>query len=301
MSQSEKERNVSPAPAPCRRPDVTRARLLQCIIQYPGDEVLRKRFACLIDDEEPERADFIRRQLALAGDEDLLDPMTAIRDHERAYELEKKNSRLWSGLECLKLPADTSWEFRRGFVEHLLCSGEAFREFGYRIIEHAPVRHLTIRTLGANFRELFEGSPINKMWSLSLDRCSLDEDFARQFAAQCWPDLVWLSLANNRIPIEGVLALARATVEGRLPELRYLDLSGYESDPREVLSWDQGVFVAAHLPNSGWNLIGELDDRVPRWLRLTDKCGEPLDTNRFRMVDRALSKIGSATPAIANA
>jgi uncharacterized protein (TIGR02996 family) len=110
------------------------------ILEQPDDDVARLIYAdWLEDNDEPERAEFIRLQVELArlpGD----DPSRpALLERER--ELRWEHGRQWAGALPRLVRA---YEFRRGFVEWVRMDVPGFLRHAEQLFQMAPVRELDV-------------------------------------------------------------------------------------------------------------------------------------------------------------
>jgi hypothetical protein len=252
------------------------------VIHNSDNEELRRKFASILRRRgEIDHAAFVEFQL----DEDS-DANFAFNDELYGFGSEDPRHLEWSGLKGIPLPLDVRWEFRKGFAEHLICSAASFIAYGAEVASRTPVRHVTLTQISRNDLPLLLCDNVfRELRSIKMDYCELDDAAVDLIASVEWPRLGWLSLAYNAITMAGVQSMADATEDGRLPKLRFLSLLGCESDPREVLSFDQGAWVGSYLPNDGVSLLADHQEgECIRWLFLTHH-GKPRDINRFRLVE----------------
>lgn len=130
------------------------AALLAAIIAYPDEDTPRLMYADWLDENgQPERAEFIRIQCAADADEAAED---------RAAELEEHNRAKW--LAGLPQFPGAQWEFRRGFPEYLIVSGELMLE-RYDGFARAPwLRFLYLYDLNNSAVRDFVSRPWNPRW-----------------------------------------------------------------------------------------------------------------------------------------
>jgi len=255
--------------------DNTVEKARQAVVANPDDDKLRLYFAEVLRQAGSEaQAVFIETQLGRPS-ATVEEPSDPERPHPE-----------WTGFDVQALPAGIQWAFRKGFVEHLICSADEFLTVDQRLSAITPIKHLTLLKFGnADISALLRSSTFRNLRSLSMDSCGLDDTTVGRFASVKLHHLAWLSLAYNQITLDGVTSLACATALGRFPRLRFVSLLGCPSDPREQLFYDQGAWVNSYLPKEGANLLaqfGKCDYHSIPWLFLASD-GKPRDVNRFRV------------------
>jgi len=121
---------------------------LQALLVQPEDDTLRLALADWLDEnDQPQRAEFIRLQIELArGVEN--------RDRRRILELRQRDllvahdaewvTPLAKILEC-KRGKWGGWVFRRGFVEYFNLPATVINAHGHRLAQLTPVRELFLR------------------------------------------------------------------------------------------------------------------------------------------------------------
>jgi uncharacterized protein (TIGR02996 family) len=130
------------------------AALLAAIIAHPDEDTPRLMYAdWLTEHGQPERAEFIRLQCAVAADEAA---------EERVLELEERNRGKW----LLGLPqfSGARWAFRRGLPEHLDVATEPFMERYRRFVAVPSLRSLCLQTFAWNAAVDFASSEWNPQW-----------------------------------------------------------------------------------------------------------------------------------------
>ncbi len=232
---------------------------LQAVLDAPDDDAPRLLFADWLDEHgDPDRAEFIRVQIALAG---------RPADHAVAGLRSRQNALLalhddeWS--EPVRGVA-FAWAFHRGFLEWVQVRPDKFLNGVNELFGRAPIRqvhlhedvytllgahrmaqladcHFLIRLTGLDLSGNFVGrdglqpllvSPwLGGLTSLGLRQCQISDRGVRALAA--WPHLTRLThldLGHNGIGPAGVRALARAletwATNGDPPRLRSLPLHG---------------------------------------------------------------------------
>ena len=117
--------------------------LLAAILASPDDDTPRLVYADWLDEhDEPERAEFIRLQIALAHA-----PTIALRAREGAL-LHAHESAWLSALKAEKGPlyGEAHGKFRRGFIEVVWMSATAFLERATELFVAVPLRELRLTT-----------------------------------------------------------------------------------------------------------------------------------------------------------
>src|SRR3712207_3150772 len=120
--------------------------LLRAILDSPEDDAPRLVYADWLEEQgDPERAEFIRLQVALAA----LQPADP-----GAAELRRRCNELLAGPGrrgrwAPRLPRGVGHpEFRRGFVEEVRCRAEDFLRHADRLFALLPLRHLNVGETG---------------------------------------------------------------------------------------------------------------------------------------------------------
>ena len=142
---------------------------LKAICENPDDDTVRLVYADWLDENgDPERAEFIRLQIALHGKPKKSDPQQI-----REEELIEANGRVWLG-ELPELP-HIHWpgDFSRGFVKTVCVgAGKWFIEHRIKLFGSAPVRHLSVSEAGeGTLAKVLAVREIGCLTGLSLCRC----------------------------------------------------------------------------------------------------------------------------------
>lgn len=129
------------------------AGFLEAICADPDDDVSRLVYADWLDEhDDPDRAEFIRLQIALAS--------SSIVAERIAREQPERLNRLalnllhhwqeWSGPAAELVPNGARYSdhltFRRGFIEYVRCTGDAWVRHADAILVCQPVREVTLTT-----------------------------------------------------------------------------------------------------------------------------------------------------------
>jgi uncharacterized protein (TIGR02996 family) len=193
-----------------------RLAFLRAICDDPADDSPRLVFADWLDEHgEPERAEFIRLQCELAGRPDRPGRWQELRD--RQDELLRRHGPRWRA----ELP---SWlravgVFRRGFVDSLACTADAFLARAGDL-ETLPVQKLHLWNAGSRLGPLLVSPLLARVDTLSLSGNALG-DAAAAGLAECpyLHRLTWLDLGYNQVGDLGAAALAASACLGSLAEL----------------------------------------------------------------------------------
>jgi uncharacterized protein (TIGR02996 family) len=205
---------------------------LQAIVEDPRDDATRLVYADWLEENgQPERAQFIRVQVALAH---------AAPDDPRRQALEREERKLLRGrkaawkAEVPKLSGVAWGEFTRGFVGSVtFASAYRYHQWVVRVTRAAPIDEIAFRPRRAGDRISTTGlanSPhLAKVRVLHLSHQNLDDESAETLAASKYlRSLEVLELSHNHIGDVGALALAESRF---LPRLTMLDLDHNDIGP----------------------------------------------------------------------
>jgi uncharacterized protein (TIGR02996 family) len=245
--------------------------LLQAVLENPGEDGPRLAYAewCAMQPGEAERAraELIRSQIAIFHM-----PLDAFQDSEvvmrqlRVFELLNRYGSTWAG-QVRELAAD--YQFERGFVELVRMSAGGFLSRAAELFSLAPVQHLDLTDVREVSEELFFSQYLGRLHSLGMDRCGLYDIHLHVLAASPQAaELRWLSVAENHLQLDGVVALARSE---HLRNLRFAEFLGNPFNPTERQGWDSGVLVASWLPEDGKALESQFG-YLP-WLHRSEDLG----------------------------
>lgn len=222
--------------------------LLRAIGEQPEEDTPRLMYADWLDEnDEPERADFVRNQIELAR------PGLSAADR---FPLVRKNVYYfnnWVPRWKAELPRfdGVAWgDFNRGLIEEVQAESEA------RVVNHAAaifgvpgvhvvrlrrlrngaalarlahvarlraLKMVSARAGTAAVRALLASPHLGRLNVLDLHGNDTNDAVAADLAAGSFPDLAELWLGSNAITDAGALALANSP---HLPTLRLLDLRG---------------------------------------------------------------------------
>jgi uncharacterized protein (TIGR02996 family) len=237
---------------------------LQAILEEPADDAVRLIYADWLDEHgDPDRADFIRAQVDLAGLPD---------NHPRRPALQQLEQRLlgrhrdaWLGpLRSLAYV----WKFVRGFPEEAALDARSFLEQAALLFQSAPLRlvrllkavvliddvagcpylgrlealHLTDNGIGNHGVLWLAHSPhVARLTSLRLGRNHIGDTGVQALAASPYlTRLTALNLSCNHISSTGAAALADAP---NLAGLRLLHLGDNQIGPGGV----EALLASPHL------------------------------------------------------
>jgi uncharacterized protein (TIGR02996 family) len=184
---------------------------LRAIAESPEDDAPRLIYADWLEEHgDPERADFIRVQIALAGLGEGDGRRHELRRRERALLRAHKQS--WVG----QLPTGVRLVgFRRGFAEvKAYARADNYLKKAERWHAQTPLPHL-VRLQLAGVRDLLAAvlaTPLMaRLVELSLSGCGVGDEGVEQVAAEAaLRRLTSLSLDANRVGPAGVLAIAHS-------------------------------------------------------------------------------------------
>jgi uncharacterized protein (TIGR02996 family) len=208
---------------------------LQAILADPEDDAPRLIYADWLEENgEPDRAEFIRVQCALAGMTRTDPRWPALWDRER--DLIVANGHAWSmGLRRFVI----SYWTRRGFVEAVTVRASVLVQHAAELFAMAPIRRAIIEDAAPSMDALAGCPYLERLTSLQVredfylrNRRGFGAEEARLLAQSphlC--NLVSLDLSGQHIGDEGAAFLARWP---RLAALEHLDLRGCDISDRDV-------------------------------------------------------------------
>jgi uncharacterized protein (TIGR02996 family) len=207
----------------------TEQALYQSVLDAPDDDAPRLVFADWLEEHgQPERAEFIRVQLAQEGEPEYGPRWRELEKRSRA--LLKGHRRQW-GLA----PDGLAWapEFRRGFVESVCTTARDFADRPDELFARAPLRSLRITVRNEVEDELPEGFRSPEL------RQALDQSLgafrvilARRFRSPALRRLRHLYVTS--LTRTEVAALAGSPYADGLTELGFGNWSSQETSLREV-------------------------------------------------------------------
>jgi uncharacterized protein (TIGR02996 family) len=218
--------------------------LLHAVVDAPADDAPRLAYAGAIAATDPERAELIRIQIALARARKARTPLDGP-SLRREHELLDAHGAAWAG-DIRSLVAKL--QFLRGFVEVVTLDAAAFLARADELYRRAPVLHLDLTGAAPVAAPLFGSPHLARIKSLNLTANALGDAGAALLAGSPHlANLEWLDLSRNQIGAAGLEALAASD---RLPRLGYLDFSANAIDdptPQHADEYDAESTVAKQL------------------------------------------------------
>jgi uncharacterized protein (TIGR02996 family) len=194
--------------------------LAAAVVADPGGDSPRVAYADAVAASDPERAELIRLQLAMATARRAGGFATQAQ-RDRAKALVAAHGRTWAGRIAGRV---CTYEFGRGFVEHVTLPAVDFVAYGDEMFGMAPIRHLTLLRAMGQAGRVTASSQLARLVSLHLPSNGLsDDDVAVLVASPRLGGLKLLNLAKNEIGLAGAEAIVAASA---LARLRYLDFRG---------------------------------------------------------------------------
>lgn len=245
---------------------------LRAIIENPDDDGPRLVYADWLDENgDPDRAEFIRVQIALARNGTAGRPQL----YERQVQLLARHRREWSSEAESVVRTPGQFFFRRGFVDDVDADAFEFVERAADLYRRTPVQHLRLRPgqspphENAQLMRRLAGSPeLVCLRSLSLAHNRIGSDGMEALAVcQYLGRLQSLNLGNNHIGERGVRALVEAPWFANLTSL---DLTNNDVNA-----------AAAHALAVALDELEAADRLLLRELSL---AGNPLHTAGMRVI-----------------
>jgi uncharacterized protein (TIGR02996 family) len=220
--------------------------LYEAVVAAPRDDAPRLAYADAVAATDPDRAELIRLQVALAGWR-RTGPESTERTNAsvRARILLDKHRGEW---DANVRPLVTSCVFVRGFVEWVAIDAARFLATAPELYRTAPVLHLDLTGVKPVAAALFASPHLARIESLGLLRNELgDAEVALLAKSPYLRQLAWLNLNLNEIGEAGLEALAASD---RLPRLGYVSLASNRVEdptPRHADGYDATSSVARAL------------------------------------------------------
>ncbi len=261
-----------------------RGAFLRAIRDRPHDDLPRLVYADWLDEHgDPERAEFIRLQCALAA----APPGGRDADRRRERALLMRHGRAWRRGQ----PQDGAGPFFRGFVvPQLVMSAAEFVAAGDDLFRDAPLWSVRLHEARPVLAAVLASPHLGRLYGLSMPNTGLDaEDAGRIAACAALAELRELELPGNQIWSEGLEALAASPY---LAKLRTLDLS--DNAHASYAGTGQPTFTDAavralvdspHLGNLETVRLRLTDISGPAWRSLLGRFGAGL------MWDRTLPEL----------
>lgn len=255
--------------------------LLKAVLDDPNNDEPRLKYAdwCERQSDEPTkaRAEFIRLQIEIAQMSS-----TAVNRGE-AYHQMYREMKLYDAykvdwVSTIRALVD-GFEFNRGFVELVKLTARDFLDHAKQLFDIAPIYHLELTNVATDADELFASSHLERMRSLRMDNCGLNDSHLQLLAASPHvAKLRWLSIRENEIGMTGIEALVKSP---HLKQLAYTNFTGNPVDPCEELGIDGDVVVATWLPEEG-KILESRHGYIP-WLHRNGETISDYHPSRFRL------------------
>ncbi|HET7504340.1 MAG TPA: hypothetical protein VFK02_25135 [Kofleriaceae bacterium] len=218
--------------------------LLEAVVDAPTDDAPRLAYARAIAASDPERAELIELQLAVARARKThtAPPAGAL---DREFRLIRDRGAAWAA--DVK-PLVDKWQYLRGFVEVVTLPAAAFLQRAADLYRRAPVLHLDLTGAKPVAAALFASPHLARLVSLKLAGEGLGDAEAKLLAAS--PHLArleWLDLSRNQIGAAGLEAIAASS---HLPRLGYVSFAANavaDPTPQHADEYDADSAVAKQL------------------------------------------------------
>jgi uncharacterized protein (TIGR02996 family) len=222
---------------------------LRAVLEKPDDDAPRLIYADWLDENgDPERAEFIRLQCALAARQPVrgrdANPnfLAMLRREDQLLE---RHAATWQA--PFESGRNLSLTFRRGFVENVVADAHTFVQIAEELFRRSPVRHL--RLTWKDFEPHYERGrflqtiaavhQLAGLRSLDLGGCSIGSDGIRALSVcEFLSGLQSIDLCNNGIGRAGMRALTEASW---FQNLAFLDLSRNEINSTAVRALAAGL------------------------------------------------------------
>jgi hypothetical protein len=233
---------------------------MQAVVAAPTDDAPRSAYARAVAATDPERAELIELQLALA---------LARRAHQedghdglgREAILLRQHSAAW-GADLRSLV--DSWQFLRGFTDVVTLDAAKFLTIAPELYRRAPVLHLNLTGVQPVAAALFQSPHLARIQSLRLLHNALGDAEAAIIAGSTQlASLRWLELSNNKIGAAGLEALAASPALANLAYLGFATNAAPDPTPRHADEYDATSNAGAELQRK-YGARPWLDAR-PRW------------------------------------
>jgi uncharacterized protein (TIGR02996 family) len=268
---------------------------LQAIIETPDDDTPRLVYADWLEDQgQPERAEFIRVQIALATlpEADRL-RRQELKARERQLLKQHEHGQDWTG-SLWQLTED--YEFRRGFVEAIAIVADFFLQRAEVLFRAAPVREVRLCDPCEKIGKLAACPHLGRLRTLDLSGLLLDSVCARELLSSphlgrlqklglsglglaaidfvlprpdLVPDLTALDLGSNHLGDEEVEHLVTTALCRRL---RWLELANNGLTDAGVEALTSGRLAEVRSLGLSWNSVGVPGVRAlarsPSWPRM---------------------------------
>jgi uncharacterized protein (TIGR02996 family) len=201
----------------------TESGLLHAIREKPEEDTPRLIYADWLDEnEQPERAEFIRLQCRLAN----LDEYDPERPHLEWRErvLLRKHKKAW-GKAVAKYTS--RFAFHRGFIDEIAITAAKFLENADTLFSITPLEQLRPLQVGARWNEFLASPQLQRLHGLDLNCSSLGTTRGQVLGAcEQLEDLHELNIDKNRLRPAGMIAILGSR---HLSNLRRLFVSQNEA------------------------------------------------------------------------
>jgi uncharacterized protein (TIGR02996 family) len=233
---------------------VTSEEIYREVVRNPDADDPRLQYADAVATRDPERAEFIRVQVARSREEAARGVMRAS-PSSREAELRAKNGSRWGHFIAPYARAFRSdapfqgYEFERGFVARLRTEPDMIGDMCEELLDMAPIQHLDL-TKNGPFIPALTAPCLGRMRSLAFNVLGLGDDDAIALAERGHLDRCeYLDLGGNQIGRRGAAALLANPVIRRIP---IVILRGNPGDPAVTYSQDlDGSWLIDDLPTDG--------------------------------------------------
>ncbi len=226
--------------------------LLAEVLARPDETAPREACAAALEKTDPDRAELIRIQLALAsrlhGDRT---PTVHTLEYREEDLLERRTAE-WAGRLQRWMPDREGYQgpgFVRGFIEYLAMSADEFFAQVARLRLEIPLRHVDIvgHMDAQKLRRLLSGAELSGLQSLLIQDAEVTAEGIEALAGSPHVSgLGWFSYQHGKIGSRGILAMASSAL---LPSLWYFDPGDPDDDHRMRYQDDQGVPVGTEEPD----------------------------------------------------
>jgi len=186
----------------------------------PADDGPRLIYADWLEENgQPDRAEFVRLQVAIERLPDDDPRRSELRDRERM--LREANEARWSAHLA---PLVTGWEFRRGVIDSVSVDTNQFLAAGAAIFELAPVRKVRFFDVGGRLTKLVQSPLLSHIRELDLSGNDLGNRGPILLSKSKYlTRLDALDLSFNEFGDKGLEALANSPIFGKLESLQITD------------------------------------------------------------------------------
>jgi uncharacterized protein (TIGR02996 family) len=192
----------------------------QAVLAFPQNDETRLHFADWLDESVNPLGEFIRVQCRLARGRESRQCLFELATRER--ELLGEFEMPWAGAIA---PLVDYWVFRRGFIEEIALSAEAFVAHAERLFRLAPIQQVHINGIGNALPALASCPFLQRVRFLDLSENRLGDVGARLLAQSPFlAGVEGLNATHCGIGDPGLLALASSPHVAQLREL-YLDFN----------------------------------------------------------------------------